>query len=161
MELAPHKYSFLIDHMLIKLGNYLRILGYDAQWDTTLRTHELILLANVQNRIFITRNTRLAHQYPAVNHALILRSSNPVEQLMEIISEMQLDTKSFLFSKCVKCNVTLDIVSDKKQIADKVHPNVYNRYETFYTCPECSTVFWKGGHVRNTCRKLGISTPSD
>ena len=34
---------FMVDHMLIKLGKYLRILGYDAAWDDGVRTHELIL----------------------------------------------------------------------------------------------------------------------
>jgi uncharacterized protein with PIN domain len=33
-----------------------------------------------------------------------------------------------------------------------------------FVCPSCDTVFWKGGHVRNTLRKLaevpGIGPPT-
>ncbi len=151
--------SFMADHMLIKLGKYLRILGYDAEWNLLIRTHELIVQANAQDRVFLTRNTRLPDQYPCVKHLLTIRSVDPVCQLVEVVNQMCLDANSFLFSKCIKCNVALDQVVDKKEIMSKVHPNVYDRYETFYTCPKCHTVFWKGGHVYNTCRKLGVEIP--
>jgi uncharacterized protein with PIN domain len=51
----------------------------------------------------------------------------------------------------------LQSVPDKKEIEARVHPNVYGRFEQFYRCPSCGTVFWKGSHVRNTSRKLGLS----
>lgn len=147
---------FMVDHMLIKLGKYLRIAGYDAEWDKSVRTHELIKRANAQGRIFLTRNSRLPDQYPVPKQVIMISSTDPVEQLSEVASEMKLDTKSFLFSKCIRCNVVLDAVKDKKEIASEVHPNVYARYDKFYRCPSCHTVFWKGSHVRNTCKKLGI-----
>lgn len=148
---------FMVDHMLIKLGKYLRILGYDAEWDKTVRTHELIKRANVEGRVFLTRNSRLPDQYPVPDRVITLSSIDPVEQLSEVVSQLKLDTKSFLFSKCVRCNVVLDSVEDKKEIESLVHPNVYRRYEKFYRCPSCRTVFWKGSHIRNTCKKLGMS----
>jgi uncharacterized protein with PIN domain len=32
---------------------------------------------------------------------------------------------------------------------------------SFYTCPQCGTVFWKGSHVRNTCRKLRLPSAEE
>lgn len=142
--------------MLIKLGKYLRILGYDAEWDLVLRTHELIGRANAEGRIFVTRNSRLTHQYPAPRKLIVLAEADPVQQLQALVSELSLDTAGGLFSKCIRCNVLLDEVTDKNRIRDAVHPNVYARYDRFYTCPKCGTVFWRGSHVRNTCRKLGL-----
>lgn len=146
----------MVDHMLIKLGKYLRILGYDAAWDKNLRTHELIVRANLEGRIFLTRNTRLPDQYPAVKSVMLLESKDPVEQLSEVVKQTGLDVSVGLFSKCIKCNVLLDNVADKKEIEGAVHPNVYACHDLFFKCPSCGTVFWHGSHVRNTCTKLGI-----
>lgn len=151
---------FMVDHMLIKLGKYLRILGYDAAWDKDLRTHELILRANIEERMFLTRNTRLPEQYPSVKRALVLASTDSVEQLSEVINQTGIDPQAWLFSKCIRCNVLLDKVADKKEIEAAVHPNVYTRHEKFFKCPVCGTVFWHGSHVANTCMKLGIKMPA-
>jgi len=148
---------FMVDHMLIKLGKYLRILGYDAQWDKTMRTHELITQANAEGRIFVTRNSRLADQYPEPRQALQIEAPDPVDQLSEVVSRTGIETKRFLFSRCISCNVALEAVAEKAQVRDRVHPNVYARQDEFYRCPGCGTIFWHGSHVRNTCRKLGIS----
>jgi uncharacterized protein with PIN domain len=152
---------FMVDHMLIKLGKYLRILGYDAEWDPHLRTHELIHRANAEHRVFVTRNTRLADQYPAPRVLVSITSTDPPDQLRQVITELGLDTQAGLFSKCIRCNLRLDDVPDKHVIRHAVHPNVYARYDRFYTCPGCGTVFWHGTHVENTKRKLGLAQASD
>ena len=151
---------FMVDHMLIKLGKYLRILGYDAAWDAALRTHELILRANAEDRIFLTRNTHLAHQYPVPSKVLVLTATDPVAQLNRVVAQWALQPQARLFTKCIRCNVVLEEVGDKALIRERVHPNVYARFSTFYRCPSCGTVFWKGSHVRNTCRKLGLPPPA-
>jgi uncharacterized protein with PIN domain len=159
METVPET-RFAVDHMLIKLGKYLRILGCDAVWDTSIRTHALIKRANREKRMFLTSNTHLDAQYPMPDSLLRIVSTDPVRQLAEVIEGTGLSPTGGLFSKCIKCNVPLAPVADKQTIEGRVHPNVYARYDTFYTCPGCGTVFWKGAHVRNTCRKLGIENPA-
>lgn len=147
---------FMVDHMLIKLGKYLRIIGYDAAWDLQVRTHALIERANAEDRVFLTRNTHIAEQYPHPGHLFVLRETDPVRQLAIVMAEFKLNPMEKLFSKCVRCNVFLEKVGDKESIRAKVHPNVYARFADFFTCPNCGTVFWKGTHVANTCRKLGL-----
>lgn len=148
---------FIVDNMLLKLGKYLRILGYDAEWNAEMTTHDLIRLANEEQKIFLSRNTRLQDEYPPVNTVVLIKSTDPVEQLAQVVNELGLDAESGLFTKCIKCNVFLDEVSEKIEIKDRVHPNVYACYENFFTCPRCGTVFWKGSHVRNTLKKLQSS----
>lgn len=150
----PSDMLFMVDHMLIKLGKYLRVLGYDADWDTSVRTHELIRRANAETRIFLTRNRHLADRYPAPDRSITISSVKPTEQLAQVVGETGLDQFSRLFSRCIRCNLPLDTIEDKSEIGGMVHPNVYACYQQFYRCPGCGTVFWKGSHVRNTCRKL-------
>ena len=159
MPETPDQIRFMADHMLIKLGKYLRIVGYDAEWDSRLSTHELISRANRERRVFLTRNTRLPHQYPAPGRCVVLDSEDPLTQLRQVTARFDLDVLSGLFSRCIRCNVVLEPVGDKAAIRERVHSNVYARYDRFLTCPQCGTVFWHGSHVRNTCRKLGLDTP--
>ena len=153
--------KFAVDQMVIKLGKYLRILGYDAVWDSSLRTHELILWANREQRILVTRNTRLDSEYPRVARRLQLTVTDPVEQLRIVLQQLDLARRIHPFSRCIRCNVCLAPVTNSSDIRDRVHPNVYSRYHNFFTCPSCHTVFWKGTHVRNTSRKLGIPDTSE
>ena len=148
--------GFMVDHMLIKLGKYLRIIGCDAAWDRQVRTHTLITKANAEGRIFLTRNTHIAEQYPQPGHLFVLHETNPVKQFQIVVGKFRLDPQEKLFSKCIRCNVFLEKVSDKEKIRAFVHPNVYARFDAFFACPKCGTVFWKGTHVANTCRKLGL-----
>lgn len=150
---------FMVDHMLIRLGKYLRIIGCDVEWDQQIRTHELISRANAEDRIFLTRNTHLAEQYPRAVRRLVFHENDPVKQFRIVIAEFGLDPQARLFSKCIRCNVFLEKAGNKESIRAWVHPNVYARFDSFFTCPKCGTVFWKGSHVANTCRKLGLARP--
>lgn len=161
MNEHEHEPRFMMDHMVIRLGKYLRALGYDACWAAGVRTHELILAANRDGRIFVTRNSRIPTEYPTPLQLVRVFSDDPVEQLYELARATGLDLERQAFSRCIRCNVPLAIVSDKEAIRDRVHPNVWQRYSDFYTCPHCGTVFWKGSHVRNTCRKLRIRDRSE
>lgn len=147
---------FMVDHMLIKLGKYLRIIGCDAFWDQQIRTHALIARANAEGRVFLTRNTHIADQYPRPTRLMVLQETDPVKQFQIVLAEFRLEPQEKLFSKCIRCNVFLEKISDKEKIRAFVHPNVYARFDSFFSCPKCGTVFWKGTHVANTCRKLGL-----
>ena len=155
------KPRFMLDHMVIRLGKYLRIIGYDADWDLALRTHDLIQRANASGRIFITRNTRLIEQYPPVRQAFILTETDPALQFHTLVARLGLDACTGLFSRCIRCNVGLDALPDKQSAEARVHPNVYLRQDRFFRCPHCGTIFWHGSHVANTCRKLNLPLPTD
>lgn len=146
----------MMDHMLIRVGMYLRIIGYDAEWIPGVRTHDLILKANAENRYFVTRNRKIREQFPAVSHLVILRETEPVLQFKTLVQDFHLDTKTRQFSRCIRCNVELSVITERHQVEPHVHPGVFLRQATFYTCPKCGTIFWHGSHVTNTCRKLDL-----
>ena len=150
---------FVMDHMLIRVGKYLRICGFDAVWDLGVRTHELIRRANAEGRVFVTRNRHIEENYPLPREWLFLDSGAPVGQFREIVRRLHLDPAAGLFRKCIRCNVALEAVPDRNEVAPRVHPNVLARHERFQRCPHCGTVFWFGSHVDNTCRKLGLPRP--
>jgi hypothetical protein len=147
--------------MAVKLGKYLRCLGYDAEWDVRVPTRELARRAVAEARVFLTRNTRVGFELEAPPRWLRLASEDPLEQLRQVVAAFGLDVRARLFSRCILCNLPLETVSDHEAVRDRVPARVLDRHDTFYGCPGCGTVFWKGTHVANTCRKLGIEPPPD
>ena len=147
--------------MLIRLGKYLRIVGVDTTWHIDLTLPFLIARANVEGRIFLTRNLHLADVRPQPDHVYVLADSEPVAQFQRLVAEFRLDPRALLFSRCIRCNVALEAGADKANLRDRVRPNVYAWHEHFFTCPRCGTVFWKGSHVRNSCRKLRLPSAEE
>ena len=150
---------FVADSMLEKLARYLRCAGADVHSDRNASTATLIERANRDNRHFLTRNRHLVHHHPLAAHQVLLESDDPVEQFHQLLAAGLVDT-SRLFSRCIRCNLPLEAI-EREAIQDRVPPGVFEAYRRFFSCPSCTTIFWLGSHVRNTCRKLGLPDASE
>lgn len=151
--------SFVTDSMLEKLARYLRCCGVDAYSDPGATRATLIELANREDRWFLTRNRHLAHHQPLPRHEVQIASDDPLEQLRQLLAAGLVDT-SAMFSRCIKCNQELEAI-EREAVRDRVPEGVFATYRRYFTCPSCGTVFWRGSHVRNTCRKLGLPDVSE
>jgi hypothetical protein len=151
---------FIADGMVVRLGKYLRCLGYDAEWERGTGTRELARRARAEERILLTRNTRLGTGIEPPPAFLTLASDDPVEQLREVERAFGLDLEARLFTRCIRCNVELR-AARPEEVAERVCAAVRERHRLFFTCPACGTVFWRGSHVENTCRKLGLEPPRE
>src|SRR4029434_6032575 len=88
MDATPR---FLVDGMLIRLGKYLRCLGYDAEWEHGAGTRALARRAAAEERLLLTRNLRLGTEIPAPPGAVVLSSDEPVAALRELARALDLD----------------------------------------------------------------------
>jgi len=154
-----HRPRFVVDGMLEKLGRYLRCAGWDAVGDSQLSTASRVEIANRDGRVFLTRNRRLRHHHPLPLLERRIVSDDPVEQMREVLALWPLEPQ-LVFTRCIRCNVELEQV-EREAVRALVAPRVFEHYRRFFRCPECATVFWKGSHVRNTCRKLGLPDASE
>lgn len=150
---------FLVDGMAVRLGKYLRCLGYDASWHVGEGTRALARRAEAEGRILLTRNTRLGTEIVPPSLCLVLASDDPVEQLHEVVRGFALEREARLFTRCIRCNVELEPAA-LSDVQARVPAAVRERQRVFFACPGCGTVFWRGSHVANTCRKLGLEPPS-
>lgn len=146
---------FTTDASLIRLGKYLRCAGYDAEWDARAPARVLAEQAERERRVFVTRSTRVGFEFERPDRCVAIASDDPREQFQELVRALHLDTKRS-FTRCIRCNVELERVSDPESIRARVEPAVFETRREFFTCPRCATVFWHGSHVENTCRKLGL-----
>jgi len=158
-ERAPPP-PFLVDHMLAKLGAYLRCIGLDAASSALLR-RELLQHARVESRVLLTRSPKLAGLAPPDAHVFRVEDADPVRQLWAVVRAFDIDPRARLFTRCIRCNVELALLEGRGEWTSRVPPRVLERHARFWTCPACGTIFWRGTHVANTCAKLGIVSPED
>ena len=138
---------FIVDDMLGKLAKWLRVLGYDTAYYTSISDAHLLALATREKRIVLTRDTEIFKRWSVGPH-LFIEHDAPKEQLRQVVQAFHLDTKSFLFSRCLVCNEPV-IAVDKEKVADKVPEYTYATQETFHQCPTCGRIYWAGTHHQN------------
>jgi hypothetical protein len=145
--------KFICDDNLGKLAKFLRILGYDCLFFENIIDRELLSLALKQDRLILTRDTKIIKLRVAAK-SLLIRSENPNEQLKQVLSELNLvPQKEKFFSRCLLCNEVLEKI-EKEKIKEKVYPYVYQTQENFVICPKCKKLYWAGTHISDMEKKI-------
>ena len=158
--------KFLCDDNLGKLARYLRLLGYDTFYEKTISDPALLAVMLKQNRMVLTRDSRLAQRIEP-HRCFLLRTDLPEEQLQSVIEHFRLPVTGNtgatggdetneaprIFSRCLICNEPC-IEVDKASIADKVFPYLIKTHEHFRQCPVCGRIYWRGSHYHDMRNKL-------
>jgi hypothetical protein len=144
--------KFLADEMLGKLAKWLRILGYDTLYYNRLPDDELLRIAAEEQRLILTRDTRLIQRKLAKNY-LLIRHDHWLDQLKQLATELQLDIRSNLLTRCCRCNQLLEAVQ-KSSVQIRVPPYVYHTQSHFRQCPLCRRIYWPATHVANIVKQL-------
>ena len=145
--------KFIADENVFKLGRWLRILGYDVIYYSPSSDAELAGRALKENRIILTRDHDFLDM-KMVERCLLLDSTNPIEQLKQVIEAFNLTpTAERIFSRCVKCNAPIEQI-EKTAVFSHVPPYVYKTQETFFRCTGCENIYWPGTHIENVKNKL-------
>lgn len=151
MPLNREKPTFLVDAMLGNIAKKLRLLGYDSEFSSNMNDDELILKAEKENRIIITKDELLSCQARKKNVPLVhVTKNNEVEQLIQIHKNLVL-AKSVISgtkARCTICNGQLDSI-DKNQVTAKVPDGVLEQTDHFWKCSKCDRIYWEGSHIKN------------
>ncbi|MCX7955765.1 MAG: Mut7-C RNAse domain-containing protein [Patescibacteria group bacterium] len=104
---------------------------------------ELIKISLMEDRIIITRNTRIKKENAKY---LILIEQNPYMQFKRLYKELKLDVNNFsFFTRCSICNLDLE-KTDKNLISNKIPQLTYLNTNDFFICPNCKKIYWKQSH---------------
>ena len=145
--------KFFCDDNLGKLAKWLRILGYDTLFRLTIEDGELVSIALKENRIILSRDTKLS-RFKIKDKHLLIQSEKPLEQLKQVIDHFKLKIdKDLLFSRCLVCNQVLQKV-EKEKIKDRLYPYVYQTQENFVYCSVCDRIYWSATHVEKMIKRL-------
>lgn len=143
--------------MLQSLATWLRALGYDCLAGREQFGRRLLEQAVAEERVFLTRNTHLANDWPRVlveqAQVVCVSSETLPEQLREVVERFSLDWERFLFTRCLACNDPLRAVN-KSEALPHLPPRVAVREDSFWQCARCGRFFWHGSHVQNSVARL-------
>lgn len=131
----------ILTRELGRLSKWLRIVGFDAEYYDSDNVSTLIIRALREDRTVITRRKSIG------NLKVITVNQDDVRaQLREILAAFSYQPRETdLFRRCVVCNQEL-IQVEKAAIQDKVPEYVYATQSTFFRCPKCRRLYWKGSH---------------
>lgn len=144
--------KFFADDMLGKLAKWLRILGYDTLYYNYIPDDELLSIAQSEERLILTRDTRLIKRRLAKSYLLIRHDDWP-SQLKQTVAELGLDAQAHLLTRCCLCNQLLMAV-EKTKIKTCIPPYVYQTQSRFKQCPLCSHIYWPATRVANIIKQV-------
>jgi uncharacterized protein with PIN domain len=145
-ESAP---KFAADRMLARLARWLRLLGADVLFDSSLDGGKLLRQARAEGRITLTRDKRLR----TASDALYLENSLFRDQLREVLARFPFDPRRGAFTRCSHCNETL-AEAGRDTVVRRVPPFVYASQERFSRCPRCGRIYWGATHPERIRREL-------
>jgi len=150
-EVPVLNYKFIADCHLGKLAKYLRIMGFDTLFFPHIDDDKLIIIANKEKRIILTRDRELSQRKNAP--VLFLEPTDTKEQLKTLIKYYKLKEHPVPFSRCIVCNTPLQVVK-KEKIIDRLPIKVQKYFDYFEYCPTCDRIYWQGDHYKNMMKYL-------
>ncbi|ADN09286.1 Mut7-C RNAse domain-containing protein [Sulfurimonas autotrophica] len=136
--------TFIADCHLGKLAKYLRIMGFDTLYFSSIDDNDLIALARAESRTILTRDRALHERKESPS--FYLQPISNLAQLQALQNHFHLK-KYQLTSRCLICNITLKKI-EKAEIEDKLPPKVKYYFSEFETCPKCHRIYWHGDHYK-------------
>lgn len=140
---------FVLDGHLGKLAKYLMLMGFDVDYKNDRDDVELAAISQDEKRILLTRDRRLLMR-KNVDHGLIVRHSDPMKQIVEILNRLHLWQSIDPFSRCLCCSGEL-IAFDKntalfKELKKHIPEGVLEWCYSYKVCSECGRIYWEGSH---------------
>ncbi len=153
MDSSNNELKFVVDVMLGRLANYLLLLGFDCEYRRQFPDDDLLKFAETENRVIITRDADLAAEY-STGKVCHLKTTELAEQLKKVKEKFSLNfSKDRLFTRCVGCNKPL-VEIEKKEVEEEIPSRTRSWLDTYYRCPGCEKVYWRGTHYEAVVERL-------
>jgi uncharacterized protein len=145
--------AFLCDHMLVRLGRWLRAAGYDtAIADGATADRILLLQAERENRLIVSRDRALLEHRRAAGRVLLLSANGPADWAEELGRALDLDWLHRPFSRCLLCNAPLAAAPPERR--QELPEPLRREDQEMRMCRSCGRVYWAGSHVRRMTARL-------
>ncbi len=149
---------FITDGMLGKLTRWLRMLGQDVKYSSSLNDKQLIEVAKRERRFLLTRDLELYQQATMQGvDSFLVEGATEAEKLAGLAKRFNLRLKiDVTVSRCPKCNARIRPIS-KDEVAGRVPKTTFSSYDEFWECPSCGQIYWQGAHWKRIERTLGMA----
>jgi uncharacterized protein with PIN domain len=144
--------KFILDVHLGKLARMLRMLGFDTVYDKNYDDNTIISQALKEQRTILTRDQNLL-KIKSVTHGYWLRSTEPLQQIVEVIDRFDLKSQVSPFIRCMLCNGEIKEI-EKHKVLNKVPSQSLKYHDEFFYCLTCGKIYWKGSHYLKMEKKI-------
>ena len=144
--------KFAADTMLRNLARWVRMLGYDVNYDLSLPLRQLVDAANREHRVFLTRRKSLPD---GVTPTTLFNEGSEYfpMQLRDVVHHFELDIETKLVTRCVDCNELVHPFK-KSSVKGKVPEKSWEGFDEFFECPRRHHIYWAGSHRTNILKRL-------
>jgi uncharacterized protein with PIN domain len=142
---------FLLDVHVGRLAAYLRMAGFDALYGSQASDAELVSIVAREGRVLLTRDRYLLMR-AAVERGYWIRSTQPKQQLLEVVKRFDLAGSMRPFTRCLDCNTLLEAAS-REAVWERLPPKIRDK-DVFRICPSCQRVYWEGSHHERMSKLL-------
>lgn len=140
---------FVVDTMLGKMAKWLRVLGFDTRSEH-LTQQEQVEFYVARSCLVLTRNQRWCG-HPGV---LCVVDNDPMRQLQQVIKQVSIAPDEIqLLRRCILCNKLLNQLP-REEAFGLVPDYVFETHSTFYRCPGCQRIYWRGSHPGRMLKRL-------
>ena len=143
---------FIVDECVASLAPQLRMLGWDTLLDRKWHDPEIARISAEEKRIVLTRDRGLLMRKEVV-WGRFIRSTDPEEQLSEVMQFFAIGKLENALKRCLVCNGILEPV-DKKEIEHLLGPKTKQFFHDFSRCSNCGKIYWEGSHFSRMQEKL-------
>jgi hypothetical protein len=141
----PAEARFVLDVHLGRLAAYLRLIGFDSLYPDDYEDANLARIAHDEARILLTRDRGLLKR-SLVTHGYCLRSTDPAEQMVEVVRRFGLAGAIAPFRRCLTCNGDLAPVAPE-EVRAALPEQTREAYREFARCGACGRIYWRGPHT--------------
>jgi len=145
--------KFLCDQMLIKLGRWLRMAGYDTVIvDQPCQDREILEQSLSENRFLITRDRHFLSFTKEQDRILWLNSNRTEDCIHELNQKIEIQWTYKPFSRCSLCNASLhDATQEEITLAPE---GVREWCKKYWYCQNCMKLYWHGSHTEKMLKQL-------
>jgi len=124
-------HKFILTSELGKLARWLRILGFDAEYDRSDNPSALIIKALREERVVLTR--RKARVGALGKRAIVVCAEGIGQQLQQVIKELNLGiNKDKMFTRCARCNQLL-AEAEKSEVRSRAPARVFETQDILWS----------------------------
>jgi uncharacterized protein with PIN domain len=139
-----HDIGFVVDTHLGRLARYLRLLGFDAHYESGATDGELARISVDEGRVLLTRDRGLLKRGEVI-YGYAPRHVQPRAQLLEVVRRFDLEARLAPFTRCLECNGMLR-PARPAEVAGRVPERLRRAGAHFRACDGCGRVYWEGSH---------------
>jgi len=138
--------------MLGKLAKWLRIMGYDAYYQSCFKGGARSGPVTAGGRLLLTRNRA---EIALISNSFLISSNQVKDQLRELQDAALIASdRSQWFTRCILCNTVLN-QAETEVARERVPDYVYSQnMSSIQNCPSCQRYFWPGSHKEKMIRQL-------